>query len=82
MNVRGAFPVDTGRADIAARLREALIDSSLPGEADGLSREDFDRIAAFVLNTAQHRSPGEPAFEILSSGRTTDGPPDAARRHQ
>jgi glutamate dehydrogenase len=73
MNVRSAFPVDTAKTDIAASLRAALVQSALPGEADGLSTDDFDRIVAFVLKTALRRTTGEPAIDILSSGQTANG---------
>ena len=72
MNVRGTFPIDNAGKSIPAALREALAESALPGETENLSREDFDRIVAFVAETANRRTPGKPALNI-SSGLNFDG---------
>jgi len=73
MNVRGAFSVDGAGNGVTAALREALIESALPGETNGLREEDFDQIVAFVAEAALHRKPGEPGLHMLSSGMTVDG---------
>jgi glutamate dehydrogenase len=73
MNVRGTFTADKADKGIAAALREALIESALPGEVEGLSDEDFDRIVAFVTEAAHNREPGEPALRLISSGLSVDG---------
>jgi glutamate dehydrogenase len=73
MNVRSAFPVGTAKTEIAASLREALVQSALPGEADDLSADDFDHVVTFVLNTAWRRTAGEPVIDILSSGEMANG---------
>ncbi|MGE3747068.1 MAG: NAD-glutamate dehydrogenase [Sphingomonadaceae bacterium] len=73
MNARGAFAVDATSKDNAAALRAALTENALPGEVEGLSDEDFDRIVACVAETAAIRQPGEPALRIISSGLSVDG---------
>ena len=73
MNVRGTFTADKADQGIAAALREALIENALPGEVEGLSDEDLDRIVTFVTETARERQPGEPALRLISSGLNVDG---------
>ncbi len=73
MNVRSTIAADSGLLGVSAALREAFMESALPGEVEGLSEDDFDRIVMFVTEVAHNRAPGEPALRLISSGLNVDG---------
>ncbi|MEE4348641.1 MAG: NAD-glutamate dehydrogenase [Pacificimonas sp.] len=61
MAARGAESADT---DLNAALSAALLEGALPGEADNLSPAAASQIAAFAMQAAATRLPGEPALLI------------------
>ncbi len=49
-------------------IRKALTGNALPGETQGLSREDERHAAEFLAAVAAHRKRGELALSIESTG--------------
>ena len=49
-------------------VREALLTNALPGELDGFTADERQQAAAFVLEVAARRKPGELALKMKSIG--------------